>query len=52
MIIFAEGTTTNGQGLINFKKGAFVTGGPIKLFALKYDTSFHQSFLGLSYIEM
>lgn len=52
MIVFAEGTTTNGEGLIDFKKGAFVAGGPIKLLSLKYDGYMSYSYLGLSYLEM
>ena len=36
LFLFAEGTTTNGQGLLPFKKGAFVCEGPIRLYALKY----------------
>lgn len=44
-MIFAEGTTTNGEGLIPFKKGPFVSGGPIKLCALKYTGKFHPSYL-------
>merc|ERR1711879_236 len=30
MLIFPEGTTTNGEGLLPFKKGAFVAGVPVR----------------------
>ncbi|EGR34529.1 hypothetical protein IMG5_008380, partial [Ichthyophthirius multifiliis] len=33
---FPEGTTTNGKYLISFKKGAFETFAPIKIFCLQY----------------
>ena len=36
IVIFPEGTTTNGDSLIGFKKGAFVLGTPLKVVALKY----------------
>lgn len=36
MVIFPEGTTTNGECLISFKKGAFVLNTPLKVVVLKY----------------
>lgn len=36
LIIFPEGTTTNGNYVIPFKKGAFILGTPLKIMALKY----------------
>eukprot|EP01100_Stratorugosa_tubuloviscum_P004025 TRINITY_DN198_c1_g1_i2.p1 TRINITY_DN198_c1_g1~~TRINITY_DN198_c1_g1_i2.p1 ORF type:complete len:363 (+),score=74.34 TRINITY_DN198_c1_g1_i2:1-1089(+) len=36
IVIFPEGTTTNGQFLISFKSGAFVGGFPIQPILLKY----------------
>lgn len=36
ILIFPEGTTTNGQCLIDFKRGAFVPGVPVKPVVLKY----------------
>lgn len=45
LIIFAEGTTTNGSGLLPFKKGAFVAGGPVKMCALKYSGRVNPSYL-------
>lgn len=37
ILIFPEGTTTNGQYLISFKKGAFVHINPIQIICLKYE---------------
>ena len=36
LLIFPEGTTSNGTHLINFKKGAFAPMAPVKIFCLKY----------------
>jgi lysophosphatidylcholine acyltransferase/lyso-PAF acetyltransferase len=36
MLIFPEGTTTNGEGLLNFKKGAFVPGVPVRPVIIVY----------------
>lgn len=38
LLIFPEGTVTNGRSLMSFKKGAFVSGDLIKIYALKYNT--------------
>lgn len=40
MVVFPEGTTTNGKGLISFKKGPFVLETPLKLMGLKYGGNF------------
>lgn len=37
LLIFPEGTTTNGHYLISFKKGAFLKNYPIKIICLKYE---------------
>lgn len=37
LIIFPEGTTSNGQALLGFKKGAFASLSPLKIFCLKYN---------------
>jgi len=37
ILIFPEGTTTNGRYLISFKKGAFFTHDPIQIVCLKYE---------------
>ena len=37
VLIFPEGTTTNGEYLISFKKGAFLPLAPIKIKCLKYN---------------
>lgn len=36
LIIFPEGTTSNGKGLLTFKNGAFQNMSPITAFSLKY----------------
>jgi hypothetical protein len=36
-LIFAEGTTSNGKGIIKFKKGAFFAEKRIKPIFLKYN---------------
>jgi lysophosphatidylcholine acyltransferase/lyso-PAF acetyltransferase len=36
VLLYPEGTTSNGEYLISFKKGAFANLTPIKLYALKY----------------
>jgi 1-acyl-sn-glycerol-3-phosphate acyltransferase len=38
LLIFPEGTVTNGKSLMSFKRGAFSTGYPIKIYVLKYNT--------------
>ena len=35
IMIFPEGTVSNGRTLVNFKRGAFACGAPIKIFVLK-----------------
>jgi len=39
LLIFPEGTVSNGRSLMSFKKGAFVTGDKIKIYALKYNSA-------------
>ncbi|GLI64841.1 hypothetical protein VaNZ11_008143 [Volvox africanus] len=39
MLLFPEGTTTNNQYIMPFKRGAFVAGVPVQPLVLKYDTS-------------
>jgi len=36
MLIFPEGTTSNGENLLEFKKGAFVTGVPVRPIIILY----------------
>ena len=37
LLIFPEGTVSNGTELMTFKKGAFMHDTPIKIFAMRYD---------------
>jgi lysophosphatidylcholine acyltransferase/lyso-PAF acetyltransferase len=39
LLLFPEGTTTNGSGLLFFRKGAFVTGVPVQPVGLQYSYS-------------
>lgn len=52
MVIFAEGTTTNGLGLASLKKGAFVIDSPIKIRALKYNSVIHPGFVLIETIPL
>ena len=36
VLIFPEGTTTNGEYMISFKKGAFLNFAPVKIYGIKY----------------
>jgi len=36
VLIFPEGTTTNGEYLISFKKGAFINFSPVKIYGIQY----------------
>ena len=48
VLIFPEGTTTNGRYLISFKKGAFFTQDPLQIVCLKYnERSFALSYDGI-----
>jgi len=38
MMVFAEGTTNNGEWIMEFKKGAFIDHRPIKIHALTFDS--------------
>lgn len=40
LLIFPEGTCSNGRTLMSFKKGAFFTGDPIKIYVLEYNNDF------------
>lgn len=42
LLIFAEGTVSNGKDLLSFKKGPFMDGAPLKIFALKYDLDYNR----------
>lgn len=38
LLIFPEGTISNGRTLMNFKKGAFFSGDCIKIYVVKYNS--------------
>ena len=40
LVIFAEGTTTDGKGLLDFKRGPFDIQNPVKLYNIKYKNDF------------
>merc|ERR1711972_949431 len=40
MLIFPEGTTTNGEDLLDFRKGAFVSGMPVRPAIIVYTGQF------------
>lgn len=40
LLVFPEGTMTNGQGLVDFKKGAFLAGVPVRPVVLVYTGHF------------
>lgn len=40
LLIFPEGTTTNGEGLVEFKKGSFIPGKPVRPVLIVYTGSF------------
>lgn len=41
LLLFPEGTTSNGDALLPFKKGAFVPGAPVRPVVLTYTGSWH-----------
>lgn len=45
ILLFPEGTTTNGKHVISFKKGAFLPREPIKIYALKFDADVFNPFV-------
>lgn len=40
LLIYPEGTTSNGKGLLTFKNGAFEHLPPITAYCLKYECNF------------
>jgi 1-acyl-sn-glycerol-3-phosphate acyltransferase len=40
MLIFPEGTTTNGRAMMKFKKGAFMCEKPLRLYSMIYGSDF------------
>lgn len=55
LVIFPEGTTTNGRQLISFKKGAFENLDPVLLAPLKYDERYFNlsmDYLGLELVSV
>lgn len=45
IMIFPEGTTTNGQYIVEFKKGPFLPMAPIKPYAFKFDSVHFNPFM-------
>jgi len=41
LLLFPEGTTSNGDAILQFKKGAFVPGAPVRPVVLTYTGSWH-----------
>ena len=39
MLVFPEGTTTNGSGLLDFRTGAFVAAAPVLPAVIRYETA-------------
>jgi len=55
VLIFPEGTTTNGEYIISFKKGAFTNLTPLKLYGVRYESktyspAFDSLGIGLSFL--
>lgn len=44
ILVYPEGTCSNGYALMRFKKGAFMHKKPIKIHAIKYNAAFAPSF--------
>ena len=40
LVIFPEGTTSNGRGLMEFRSGAFLSGTPVQPLAISYDYTY------------
>lgn len=49
--VFPEGTTTNGDYVLNFKKGAFSTPAPLKVFGLKYKGMINVAMTSISSLD-
>ena len=45
ILIFPEGTTTNGDYIVSYKKGPFVNRAPLKMLVLKFNSQVFNSFL-------
>lgn len=51
MVIFPEGTVSNGESLLDFKKGAFVIDCQLKVTGLKYSSSYYPSMMLMSLFD-
>lgn len=47
VFLFPEGTTTNGEAFLTFKRGAFLHKYPLKMFCLDYQGKFRNSFTNI-----
>lgn len=51
LLIFPEGSVTNGRHLMSFKRGAFMTSFPIKIYVLKYNPDSSEVVWSISNID-
>uniref|UniRef100_A0A3P8TL48 Lysophosphatidylcholine acyltransferase 4 n=1 Tax=Amphiprion percula TaxID=161767 RepID=A0A3P8TL48_AMPPE len=52
MLMFPEGTTTNGRALIKFKPGAFLAGVPVQPVLLRYPNKLVSEIIGVTFLPV
>lgn len=52
LLIFPEGTTSNGRGLCEFRKGAFTSGAPVRPVVIKYTGSWNPASVNFREAEL